>query len=236
MVEAATIPLCAITAALGLYQDMKLPLPWNPARKQLPLLIYGGATAVGAFAIKFAQLSNIHPIIAVAGKGIPFVRTLLSPEKGDEVIDYRDGDEAIRAQIKAAADDGPIHYAFDGVSERECFENIAAVISGPGAMAVMFPPAGDFTPPEGVSVSQPIAGSVHFPPRKGNTFDHAEFGAAFFQLMGRGLKQGWFQGHPFEVRPGGLAGLEGILSDLKEGKVSAVKYVVRIGETEGVKQ
>lgn len=236
MAEAATIPLCAITAALGLYQDMKLPLPWNPAGERLPLLVYGGATAVGAFAIKLAQLSNIHPIIAVAGRGIPYVETLLSPEKGDKVIDYRAGAEVIRAQIKAAANGSPIHYAFDGVSEPECFENIGAVISGPGAMAVMFPPGGEFTPPEGVSISQPIAGYVHFPPRKGNTFDHAEFGAAFFQLMGRGLKQGWLQGHPFEVRPGGLAGLEGILKDLKEGNVSAVKYVVRIGETEGVEK
>ncbi|KAJ6088065.1 hypothetical protein N7499_004247 [Penicillium canescens] len=45
---------------------------------------------------------------------------------------------------------------------------------------------------------------------------------------------GWFSGHPYEVRPGGLARLEGALQDLKSGKASAIKYVVRIGETKGL--
>lgn len=30
-----------------------------------------GATAVGAFALKFAKISNIHPLIVVAGKAVP---------------------------------------------------------------------------------------------------------------------------------------------------------------------
>lgn len=29
--EAATIPLAGMTAALGLYQRLNLPLPWRPA-------------------------------------------------------------------------------------------------------------------------------------------------------------------------------------------------------------
>ncbi|KAL4784903.1 GroES-like protein [Aspergillus varians] len=231
--EAATIPLAAMTAALGLYQELKLPLPWNPTSEPLPLLIYGGATAVGAFAIKFAQLSNIHPLITVAGKGIPFVQTLLDPEQGDVVIDYRDGDEAIRTQITAAAGGRPIHYAFDGVSEHGSFENIGAALTGPGGMITMLP-SGSFQPPDGIRIGQAIAGSVHFPPAAGKTIDNAEFGAAFFQLIGRGLAKGWFEGHPFEVRPGGLGGIKGALQDLRDRKVSAVKYVVRIGETEGV--
>ncbi|KAL4917376.1 chaperonin 10-like protein [Aspergillus aurantiobrunneus] len=220
--EAATIPLCAITAALGLYQTMKLPLPWNPTSDPIPLVVYGGATAVGAFAIKFAQVSNIHPIITVAGRGIPYVKTLLSPEKGDVVIDYRGGNESVRAQIKAAAGGRPIHYAYDGVSENGSLQNIAPALTGPGEIAVMFPDD-EFQPPEGMGIGQPIAGSVHYPPAAGKTIEYGEFGAAFFQLIGRGLRQGWFQGHPFEVRPGGLAGLEGALRDLKEGRASAVK-------------
>lgn len=56
----------------------------------------------------------------------------------------------------------------------------------------------------------------------------------FFNFFGRGLAQGWFSGHPFEVRPGGLDGIEGALRDLKGGKASGVKYVLRISETEGL--
>lgn len=36
------------------------------------------------------------------------------------------------------------------------------------------------------------------------------------------------------MRPGGLAGLEEALQDLKAGKASAIKYVVRIDETKVV--
>jgi len=50
------------------------------------------------------------------------------------------------------------------------------------------------------------------------------------------LQEGWFKGHPYEVVPGGLGGVEGALKNLKEGKASAVKYVFRIMETEGVRK
>jgi len=57
-----------------------------------------------------------------------------------------------------------------------------------------------------------------------------------FRFFGRGLQEGWFKGHPYEVVPGGLGGVEGALKNLKEGRASAVKYVFRIGETEGVRR
>ncbi|KAJ5083949.1 hypothetical protein NUU61_008528 [Penicillium alfredii] len=232
--EAATIPLAAMTAALGLYQRLKLPLPWNPATEPLPLIVYGGATAVGAFAIKLAQLSNIHPLITVAGKGSAFVETLIDRHKGDTIIDYREGDEVIRAKIKEAAGGRSIHYAYDAVGEHGSHQNVDAVMTSPGEITTMFPHSGDYQPPEGVIIGQTIAGSVHMPPTAGKTVEDNEFGAALFQFIGRGLAQGWFSGHPYEVRPGGLAGLEEALQDLRAGKASAVKYVVRINETEGV--
>jgi NADPH2:quinone reductase len=222
-----------MTAALGLYQEMKLPLPWSPAEKRTPLVVYGGATAVGAFAIKFAQLSNIHPIIAVAGKGAPFVETLISREKGDTIIDYREGDEAIRSNIKVAAQ-GPIHHAYDAVSEKGSYVNLGAALDAPGRVNVVLPAEEGAKIPDGISIHRTMVGSVHNPPAEGQVLGDKEFGAAFFQFIGRGLAQGWFSGHPFEVREGGLGGLEGALKDLRAGKASAVKYVVRISETEGV--
>ncbi|KAF3398205.1 Protein TOXD [Penicillium rolfsii] len=233
-VEAATIPLAAMTAALGLYQRLNLPLPWSPASEPLPLVVYGGATAVGAFAIKFAKLSNIHPLIVVAGNGIPFVETLIDREKGDKVIDYREGDETVRSKMKAAAGGQPIHYAFDAVVERNSYLNISAVLTALGKIAVVLPTKEGDPMPEGIQTRQIMVGSVHDDPAPGNTIEDREFGAAIFPFLGRGLAQGWFSGHPYEVRPGGLNGIEGALRDLKGGKASAVKYVVRIGDTEGV--
>jgi hypothetical protein len=81
-----------------------------------------------------------------------------------------------------------------------------------------------------------MVGSVHDSPTEGKTIEDREFGAIFFPFLGRGLAGGWFSGHPHEVRPGGLGGLQGALQDLANGKASAVKYVVRIGDTDGVSQ
>ena len=221
-----------MTAAIGLYQQLKLPLPWNPASEPLPLVVYGGATAVGAFVIKFALLSNIHPLITVAGKGSAFVKTLLDPEKGDTIIDYREGDEAVRMKIKAAVGGRPIHYAYDAVSEKGSYQNVGAALTAPGQIITVLP-SDDYHPPKGILIGRTIVGSVHMPPAGGKTIENNEFGAVFFPFLGRGLAQGWFSGHPYEVRPGGLTGIKGALQDLKAGKASAVKYVVRIGETEG---
>ena len=210
-------------------------MPWNPTSEALPLVVYGGASAVGAYALKFAKLSNIHPLIVVAGRGAPYVETLIDRSKGDTIIDYRDGDDAVRAQITAAAAGKPIRHAFDAVSEKGSYQNIAGVLSASGAIATVLPVT-DYQAPNGITIVGTNVGSVHRPSSEGKEVEDKEFGSAFFPFIGRGLAQGWFSGHPHEVRPGGLGGLEGALKDLAAGKASAVKYVVRIGETEGVSQ
>ena len=62
--------------------------------------MYGGATAVGAFATKLTRASNVHPIIALAGNGIAYVETLLDTSAGDAIVDYRNGPNALIADIK----------------------------------------------------------------------------------------------------------------------------------------
>ncbi|KAJ5949833.1 hypothetical protein N7454_001417 [Penicillium verhagenii] len=233
--EAATLPLAAMTAAVGLYQRLDLPLPWNPTKEQTPLVVYGGASAVGAFALKFAKLSNIHPLIVVAGKGASFVETLIDRSKGDTIIDYREGDEAIRTKIKAAAGGKPIHHAYDAVSEKGSWENLRATLTAPGKITTVLPCEGE-NDDNKIVIHRTMVGTVHMPPSEGLTIEDREFGAAFYPFIGRGLAGGWFSGHPYEVRPGGLGGLQGALQGLADGKASAVKYVVRIGETEGVSQ
>ncbi|OJK02119.1 hypothetical protein ASPACDRAFT_1886511 [Aspergillus aculeatus ATCC 16872] len=229
--EAATIPLAATTSAVGLFQRLGLPLPWSPATQPLPLVVNGGSSAVGAFAIKLARLSNIHPIIAVAGKGASYVETLIDRSKGDTIIDYRDGHEAVRKIIKTAAGGRPVHYAFDAVSEKGSYQNLGAVLTAPAKITVVLPGCDSQGLPDGIHLSTTNCGSVHQPSVQGKLVGDVEFGAAIFALFSRGLVQGWFTGHPHEVRPNGLAGLEGAVKDLQAGKASAVKYVVRIADT-----
>ncbi|KAI4085821.1 MAG: hypothetical protein LQ344_008103 [Seirophora lacunosa] len=236
---AATIPLAAMTSALGLYQRLQgLPLPWHPATTPTPLIIYGAASAVGAYAIKLAQLSNIHPLICVAGRGIPFVESLISSDKGDVVLDYRDGEAKLVAKLKSAVDaaGGKVEYAFDAISEHGSFTNICEVLDRETGQITLVLPGKDYSAiPESIRQSMTYVGSVHSSVGQKERGD-ADFGFVMFRFFGRGLQEGWFRGHPHEVVPGGLAGVGGALRSLKEGKASAVKYVFRLEETEGVER
>ncbi|KAH9209020.1 chaperonin 10-like protein [Leptodontidium sp. 2 PMI_412] len=86
--EAATIPLAGMT---------------DPITVPTPFVVNGAATTVGSFAIKLAALSNICPIITIAGKGISFVETLFNKSKGDIIIDYRLGNDHINEQLRKVA-------------------------------------------------------------------------------------------------------------------------------------
>lgn len=235
--EAATIPLAAMTAALGLFARLGLPEPWNVdpeirSKTKGGLVIYGGASAVGAFAVKLASKAGIHPLIVVAGNGMRFVEGLLDPAKGDVVIDYRQGHEKVVSEMRAAVPKGEkLMYAFDCVSEKAkgSFDNICQVLDSRGRITVVLPVGQDYSSiPKTVTRSDTLVGSVH------QEEPEREFAAAWFRLFSMGLKEGWFRGHPFEVVPGGLGGVEAALKNLKEGKASAVKYVFRIEESEGL--
>ena len=243
LIEAATIPLAGITAALGLYQRLGLPLPWHPATKPMPLIVYGAASAVGSYAIQLAQLSNIHPLICVAGRGIQHVESLIDKNKGDMIVDYRSGDESVvQGLLEAAKQHGKLEYAFDAVSEKPSYVNICKVLGSQTAQLTLVLPIKEdsmFPPP--ITRSQTSCGSVfealdNDPSEKkvGTKIGDKEFGFVMFRLFGRGLAGGWFKGHPHEVVPGGLYGVESALKNLKEGKASAVKYVLRITDTPGL--
>jgi threonine dehydrogenase-like Zn-dependent dehydrogenase len=194
----------------------------------------------GAYAIKLAKLSNIHPIIAVAGRGAAFVESLIDRKKGDTIVDYRNGDLAVVTGIQEAlkkAGTKEVKYAFDAVSEHNSFQNISQVLSKHGSKITLVLPGKDFSAiPNHIEKSTTMVGSVHMDPSEGKAkagiiTGGKEFGYVFFRMFSRGLQQGWFSGHPHEVVPGGLNGVEKGLSNLKEGVNSATKYVFKIEDT-----
>ncbi|KAL2757252.1 hypothetical protein ACRALDRAFT_1067891 [Sodiomyces alcalophilus JCM 7366] len=242
--EAATLPLAAYTAAVGLFETLELPSPWDAEAARdtkRPLIIYGASTAVGAYAIKLAVRANIHPIIAVGSKNSAFVTKLLDSSRGDVLIDYTAHStqesltEALRA---AAAPHGGARDAFDCVSENGTFVTVSRAIAGkpddrgkkPRITVIL--PFDDYSAAD-PSVDIPVTsvGLVHE-----TTEQKHLFGAVWGRAFERGLQEGWLEPHPHEVVKGGLAGLEGALKALREGKVRGKKMVVRISDTEGVGQ
>ncbi|KAG7284858.1 hypothetical protein NEMBOFW57_009473 [Staphylotrichum longicolle] len=239
--EAAAIPLAAMTAAVGLHLRLRLPQPWSPESADLPptpLIIYGAASAVGIYAVQLARRANIHPLLCVAGRACDHIEQFLDRSKGDAVIDYRQGDEAVVAGLVDAlkgVQPAMVAHAFDAVSEGSSIANIGQVFRRVGEKDAQGRVNGKVTfvqhgekegLPEGVEKSITMVGSVHE--------EEQDFGYVYFRYLARGLQEGWFKPQRTEVVPGGLAGIETALANLKNGKASAVKYVFRIGDTEGV--
>lgn len=233
--EAATIPLAALTAAIALYGDMRLPTPYDLVKptenggERVPILIYGVTSAVGAFAAKLARLSGLGPIIGVAGRAGDFAKTLV-----DYVVDYRNGEDALVAAIEdILAKEGlgsEIRNIFDAISEDGSLEATLRFIDPNGGIVSTVLPTKlfardkeNFKYPPGVRACNSAVPKVHE--------QYKDFGYIWSRYLGRLLEDGRLKGHPYEVVPGGLNGVLTGLQNLKNGKASALKYVYRIDET-----
>ena len=243
--EAATMPMAALMASIGLFGMLEVAAgPWAPvqAGSEKPLVIYGAASAVGAFAVKLAKLINVHPLICVAGNGIPFVETLLG--EGDIIIDYRKGNEFVVEEMRKALKGKDLKYAFDATSEHGSYINLSQVLANQGRLTLVlpFPEILKGIPPH-IEQSTTMAGSLWKELSKDQSRDNKalgklgigaggkEFGLMFTKLIGAWLNDGKLKPHPHEVVSGGLHGVETSLKALREGKVSAKKYVIRIADT-----
>lgn len=232
--EAATIPVAALTAAIALYADLRLPTPYETLNstedeKKVPLLIYGVTSAVGAFAAKFARLSGFSPIIGIAGRAGDYASSLV-----DYVVDYRKGEDALVATVQEISEKeglgGKIPNVFDAISESGSLEATLRFLDpDAGKVSTVLPPklfakdGENYKYPPGVTAFNSAVPRVHS--------THKDFGYLWTRYLGRLLEEGRLKGHPYEVIPGGLKGVLTGLQKLRDGKASAVKYVYRIEET-----
>lgn len=221
-----------------MYQRQQLPLPWQPAATRIPLVVYGASSALGCFCIKLAKLSNIHPIIAICGSSKSYVESLLIPEEGDKIVDYRQGEAAWTSAVKSALDGLPCFHGIDCISSNKSWCAVASVLSSSADVkATLSVTSGAHKYDDvgaGVNVLYTFVGSAHEgsyrpampkqPPQvqvKGDPW----FGFVFFRFVSLLLAQGGFSGHPWEVIDGGLGGVEKGLRRLKDGRAGGKKLV-----------
>lgn len=108
-------------------------------------------------------------------------------------------------------------------------ENIGQVLDQETGRVTFVLPGKQYDLPGNIKQSLTTVGSVHGVPD-----DLKDFGHVYFRYIAKGLEEGWFKPQPQEVIPGGLEGVQTALSNLKEGKASATKYVLRIADTPGL--
>ncbi|KAJ7048753.1 chaperonin 10-like protein, partial [Mycena amicta] len=102
--EASSIPLAFSTAVGAVFSDMKVPIPPAgsphplPPNREVPVLVWGGSSSVGAYAIQMLHLSGYKEVITASPSNHEYVKSL----GADIVVDYHD--EKVVEEIKKATD------------------------------------------------------------------------------------------------------------------------------------
>jgi NADPH2:quinone reductase len=237
--EAATIPLAMYTAAVGIYRNLKLPMPFERAdeksgNSKTPLVINGAGSSVGAFVLKLAKLNpSISPIIATAGAGAAFAKDL----GADVVLDYRS--PTIAEDLKTALGGKKLFHVFDASNSVQSITYLTSVLDSTGRYTCTTGVKGGIY---GTGDQQLLlekwggwweqiwVGSVHDDNPAGGKW----FGGVVARLIETLIGEGKFQGHPYEIVEGGLNGVEAALIKLRDRKGGNTKFVTRIADTEGV--
>jgi NADPH:quinone reductase-like Zn-dependent oxidoreductase len=132
--EAAQLGVAPSTALLCLHQTLELPSPFEAkSGPQRSILIWGGASSVGQYAIQFAKFGGLRVVTTASPKNFDLVKGL----GADEVFDYRD--ENVVEKIRAATGN-ELDIAIDTISEGKTPEQVAGSIGDKGGkVAVILP-------------------------------------------------------------------------------------------------
>ena len=204
---------------------------------------------MGSFAIKLAKAANIHPIIAICGGSQGYISGILESSKGDIIVDYRSSVETMMAAVKKAL--GPLKawHALDAISSQGTWIPVTQMVDPEGGQVSVLSGANRYDEaeiPVDVRLTYTYVGTAHSgayrpgaPKQPGDAEEvknDVEFAYVLTRYIGRMLARGDFEGHPVEVIPGGLNGVQTGLRRLENGEARGVKFVYRICETEGLAQ
>ncbi|KAF8865528.1 putative zinc-binding oxidoreductase ToxD [Acephala macrosclerotiorum] len=234
--EAATLPCGLGTVGLGFYKHLELPFPTLPLEKKVngtPILIYGGSSATGTLAIQFAKLSGLTVITTASPHNFELLKNL----GADHVFDYHDPN--CGAKINALMNN-KLTLVFDTIatpsSAKICASAISTLPSPPLGKKIYVNLMGIDFPRQDVQnmflLAYTISGEEF--EIEGEKWDAVpedfELGKRFMSFSEKLLEEGVVKGHPVKMLEGGLGGILGGMEELKNGRVSGVKLVARVGD------
>ncbi|KAI0070949.1 GroES-like protein [Panus rudis PR-1116 ss-1] len=224
---------CAFwTAAQALFHPTRLGLAEPPAKVDHEewILIYGGSSSVGMFAVQLAHLAGYRVVSLASPRNFELVKTF----GADAVFDYKDPD--VVSKVKAATGDS-IHRGFDTISKSSSQILSAKFFApSPGKLIVILIPEStvkDIKPDLDLQLT--LIYTV-----QGRSFDFfntyfetsLEDKAHMVQFLKKvpGLvKEGKVRPNPVKLWPGtGLETIHEGMQYMKEGKISVEKVVHRL--------
>ncbi|KAI9150572.1 Trans-enoyl reductase ACTTS2 [Paramyrothecium foliicola] len=228
--SAATVPLAFATAVQVLFQRLQLPEPVAPASTRTSVLINGGASSVGMYAVQLSKLAGLFVVATGSKKNHELLKSL----GADATIDYNDSDWI--DQIRSVTE-GNLKYAFDAISEEYTTPVIARALAPGGRIVCILPrKQEEIDASLNVKVESTIVYTVFERPVPfGGMFDNCggptpqdkAFWEKYLKLVPEWLSSGKIKPNPVKEL-GGLDSIPEGFKTMQEGRVRAEKLVYKI--------
>lgn len=234
--QAAVIPLAFATAVQALFLRLGLPQPSHPAKSPFPILINGGTSSVGKYAIQLSKLAGLFVVATGSKRNHPLILSL----GADAVVDYSDADWP--SQVRTHTDNN-LEYAFDCISEKGTQKSIAQSLSPTkgGHIVTLLPNSPELksdihdTVNKKVKLESTIVYTVFERTLKYGAFDNCgsptpedkALWEKYLSMLPHLLEEGKIKSNRIREM-GGIEAINTGFQEQKEGKVSAEKLVYRI--------
>ncbi|KAE8154971.1 chaperonin 10-like protein [Aspergillus avenaceus] len=218
--EASVLPLAISTAASGLYLPKYLGISELPSESPKPstntVLIWGGASSVGATAIQLAAASGLKVITTASPANHDFVKAM----GASVVLDYRS--PSVVEDIVRELKDTPLAGIYDAISEDASFSPILDIVTRLNTTVKVVGVLPYKTPTENFSPTFVFGYDISHTP-------HEKFGEAVWgEFIPKALASGQLQAKPHPLVVGhGLDAIQHGL-DVQKAGVSAKKVVVTL--------
>ncbi|KAF9262408.1 GroES-like protein [Marasmius fiardii PR-910] len=228
--QACQLGIACFTACQCLYQSLSLPLPFQSSSTTQNILVWGGSSSVGHYAIQLAKLSGFQVYSTASLAHFESVKDI----GATAVLDYRNSKTGEKIHELSG---GTLVAAVDCISEKTTPFQVSNSLSlGGGTIATTQPYT---SRKKGVVTIHSLAYTA-----LGHAFDfpesftpdpvHIEFAEKFRQLITQLLAEDKIIPMPIKVLPHGLGSVLEGFENMRAGKVSREKIVYRISDTPGI--
>lgn len=224
--DVSTIPTALSTAYSGMYSVFPHGLGIDPPTTKstqgkyagIPIVVLGGSSSVGQFAIQLAKLSGFSPIITTASsKHAEFLKDMGTTH----VLDRNLTSALLKDEINKITDK-PIELIYDSIST-ESTQPIAFDIVAPGGRVLLVAPA-VVKPTDDKQIARVVA-ELQVP------HNVELLRTLYHDKIYEFLETGAIKPNRIEVLPNGLAGVIDGLVRLEADQVSRLKLVAHPQET-----
>ncbi|GAA5877163.1 hypothetical protein JCM16303_006187 [Sporobolomyces ruberrimus] len=225
---AASGGIAPLTAVQALYMRLGLNLPSNPSKDDTPVLVWGGSSSVGLYAIQLLKLSGYKVVAVASEKNWPLLKSL----GADSLYSYSNSD----VTSKVASDFPHLSLAIDCITENgTTYQCVQSIASKKGHVVALLPLDDERlkeypeVKTETTLVYTVLGKAFHWWQDWPVMAEDKDMIAEWLENdMPKLMASGQLKSNPLLHRSGGLVEINAGMDFQKEGKNSAQKLVYRL--------